>query len=309
MFDLRQTMTPLITAACVLLATAAPAAVPEGWTDDYPAAQARAAAEGKDLLLDFTGSDWCVPCVALKQNVFDTPAFQSAVPQDFVLVQVDFPQNVVQPPALAAQNRELYSRYQIPSFPTIVLTDPEGRPYGMTHFVPESPDPYLDLLEAFQAQRAARDQAFADAEIAEGTSRAQALDRAMEAVGADLAVRHYADVVDEIIAADPDNTAGLKAKYVALQRSVMIEAALQEALALLGTGNLGAGLERIDQIIAEYQPEPLQLQLMIAIKGETQFQLGETERAIELFNEALGHAPESDLANQLRSILQQLESM
>jgi hypothetical protein len=42
----------------VSVALAAPLAADEGWTTDFAAAQARAAAEGKDLLLDFTGSDW-----------------------------------------------------------------------------------------------------------------------------------------------------------------------------------------------------------------------------------------------------------
>jgi hypothetical protein len=30
----------------------------EGWTDDWEAAKKQAAEEGKDLLIDFTGSDW-----------------------------------------------------------------------------------------------------------------------------------------------------------------------------------------------------------------------------------------------------------
>ena len=34
----------------------------EGWTHDLPAAKATAAKDKKDLLLDFTGSDWCPPC-------------------------------------------------------------------------------------------------------------------------------------------------------------------------------------------------------------------------------------------------------
>ena len=31
----------------------------EGWITDYEAAKKQAAKEGKDILMDFTGSDWC----------------------------------------------------------------------------------------------------------------------------------------------------------------------------------------------------------------------------------------------------------
>ena len=50
--------------ACLALAlTPALHAGGEGWTSDFEAAKAQAAKEGKDLLIDFTGSDWCGWCI------------------------------------------------------------------------------------------------------------------------------------------------------------------------------------------------------------------------------------------------------
>ena len=45
------------------------------WQTDYDKALATAKAESKRVLLDFTGSDWCGPCISLKKKVFQ---FKSA---------------------------------------------------------------------------------------------------------------------------------------------------------------------------------------------------------------------------------------
>ena len=42
----------------------------DGWMTDFEAAKVKAKAENKPMLLSFTGSDWCPPCMALKKNVF-----------------------------------------------------------------------------------------------------------------------------------------------------------------------------------------------------------------------------------------------
>ena len=55
-----QHMRPFITAlAATLVVLASPAAFAgEGWIEDFDEAAALAKKEGKDLLVDFTGSDW-----------------------------------------------------------------------------------------------------------------------------------------------------------------------------------------------------------------------------------------------------------
>ena len=75
--------------ACALFATS----TPEGWTDDFDAAKAQAKSEGKLLLVDFSGSDWCGWCKKLDKEVFATPEFLAGVKDDYVLVMVDSPSN------------------------------------------------------------------------------------------------------------------------------------------------------------------------------------------------------------------------
>ncbi len=45
------------------------------WLTNFETAQARARSEKKLLLIEFTGSDWCPPCILLERQVFSQPEF------------------------------------------------------------------------------------------------------------------------------------------------------------------------------------------------------------------------------------------
>lgn len=96
------------------------------WQTDYEATLAAAAATGNKVLVQFTGSDWCPPCQALKRDVLDTEAFVSFANENLHLVELDFPRNIRQPASLVEQNRTLQEQYNIRGFPTLVLLDSEG---------------------------------------------------------------------------------------------------------------------------------------------------------------------------------------
>ena len=99
------------------------------WQTDYDKALAEAKAKNKQVLLDFTGSDWCGPCIQLKKTVFSKSEFLSFAEKNLILVEVDYPQRKQQSAALKAQNEKLSSKYGIDEkgFPTIVLLDPNGK--------------------------------------------------------------------------------------------------------------------------------------------------------------------------------------
>ena len=100
------------------------------WLIDFEAAKQQAAKEKKDLLLDFTGSDWCPPCKALHKNVFGKPQFTKQMSRHYVLVMLDYPRDKSKQTAKTIQqNQELNRRYKIRGFPTVVLADASGKPY------------------------------------------------------------------------------------------------------------------------------------------------------------------------------------
>lgn len=100
------------------------------WMTDLAAAQAKAKAEKKLLLMDFTGSDWCGPCAAMRRDVLDTPAFDAYAKDKFVCLEVDVPHNKPLPPKLQEQNAKLCEQYEIRVFPTIAVTAPDGQVVG-----------------------------------------------------------------------------------------------------------------------------------------------------------------------------------
>ena len=61
------------------------------WQTDFEVAKAKAEAEKKMLLADFTGSDWCIFCKKLKSEVLDQDVFKSEALK-FVLVELDYPE-------------------------------------------------------------------------------------------------------------------------------------------------------------------------------------------------------------------------
>ena len=47
--------------------------------------------ENKSVLLYFSGSDWCAPCVKFKKFIVNTPEFQTFATENLVIYNADFP--------------------------------------------------------------------------------------------------------------------------------------------------------------------------------------------------------------------------
>lgn len=97
------------------------------WETDFEAAQAKAKASGKPMLLDFTGSDWCGWCIRLDKEVFSKPEFAAFASQALVLVELDFPRGKPQSEAIKKQNEALAQKYGVRGFPTILLLSADGK--------------------------------------------------------------------------------------------------------------------------------------------------------------------------------------
>jgi thiol:disulfide interchange protein len=112
------------TIAALVIATAARAA---DWTEDYSAGLAQAKKEHKLLVLDFTGSDWCVWCKRTDQEVFSTQKFKDFADQNLVLVKVDFPKSRPIPDDVKAQNAKLQEKYGVEGYPTLIVLGPDEK--------------------------------------------------------------------------------------------------------------------------------------------------------------------------------------
>ena len=142
-----------IVVACTLAAlvpSIAPAAA--GWTDNYSKAQAQSKSENKLLLLDFTGSDWCMYCQKLNKEVFSTAEFKKYATDHLVLMEVDFPVTKELPQAVTAQNEKLQSKYGIDIYPTVVVLNSMGKKVGEIGYQEGGPKAFIAELEKLKGK-------------------------------------------------------------------------------------------------------------------------------------------------------------
>ena len=64
---------------------------PAKWYTNFDDAKTEAVKKDKLILLNFSGSDWCSPCIQLKRNIFDSDSFVAFASENLVLVNADFP--------------------------------------------------------------------------------------------------------------------------------------------------------------------------------------------------------------------------
>ena len=98
------------------------------------AAADQAKREGKTVMFNFTGSDWCSWCMKLKQEVFSKPEFESFARDHLVLVEVDFPRRIAQPEALKAANQEAAKRMGVTGYPTLIFFNSDGTVIGRSGY-------------------------------------------------------------------------------------------------------------------------------------------------------------------------------
>jgi thioredoxin-related protein len=136
-----------------LLAWSAPAARAgddaTNWYDDYDKALAAAKAENKDLLVDFSGSDWCGWCIKLHEEVFAHESFTNGARKGFVLCVLDFPRGEEAKAKVPnpKRNQELSQQHGVRGFPTVLLMSSEGEVYAQTGYRPGGPEKYLKEIE------------------------------------------------------------------------------------------------------------------------------------------------------------------
>ena len=100
------------------------------WETNFDKAKQQAAAEHKYIVLNFSGSDWCGPCIRLHHEVLESTAFKAFAEKHLILVNADFPRQKKNQLAKAQQqlNDQLADRYNAKgSFPLTVLLTADGK--------------------------------------------------------------------------------------------------------------------------------------------------------------------------------------
>ncbi|HPG11161.1 MAG TPA: thioredoxin family protein [Chitinophagaceae bacterium] len=101
----------------------------DNWENDFDRAKEKAAKEHKLILLNFSGSDWCVPCIRMRKEIFENNSFTDLANKELILVNADFPRLKKNKPSKEQQEKnnalaEIYNSDG--SFPCTLLLDEKG---------------------------------------------------------------------------------------------------------------------------------------------------------------------------------------
>lgn len=94
----------------------------DGWLTNIEEGLEKAKKENKSVLVEFTGSDWCPPCIMMKKKVFSKEKFVEQASEKYVLVEIDIPRGN---PELSAKNEPILDKYGVRGVPTVILMDAE----------------------------------------------------------------------------------------------------------------------------------------------------------------------------------------
>ncbi|WP_139922231.1 thioredoxin family protein [Hymenobacter sp. DG01] len=158
--------TPLLLLICSLLLAAPGGATPPAptqaaapavaWVSTLDAALQQAKATNRPVLAVFSGSDWCKPCIMLKQEVFDQPEFTRYAQDKLVLARFDFPRSKKNklPAEQTRHNEQAAAQLNKEgSFPLVVLLSPEGKVLAKTGYRPGGAAAYTSYLSSLLARR------------------------------------------------------------------------------------------------------------------------------------------------------------
>ncbi len=100
------------------------------WLTNMDEAKKIAQENKRLILLNFSGSDWCAPCIKMKKEVFSQDVFIQYANEHLVLVKADFPRlkkNQLEA-AQVKHNEALAERYNpTGKFPYTLLLDAQGK--------------------------------------------------------------------------------------------------------------------------------------------------------------------------------------
>ncbi len=136
-------LTTLLLAGFLLWAEDYP---PAGWYTDMNEAVAEAERTGKNLFLDFTGSDWCVWCHRLTDEVFSKKEFLDYADENLVMVFLDSPRSFSLSEEQLNHNQVLQGILGVQGYPTIWLLGPDLTPLMKTGYREGGAASYVEHL-------------------------------------------------------------------------------------------------------------------------------------------------------------------
>ncbi|WP_298516996.1 thioredoxin family protein [uncultured Kordia sp.] len=122
------------------------------WHANFETAKKEASTKNQHIILVFSGSDWCAPCMKLEREIWDSETFKSYAKANYTLLKADFPRRKKNKLSkeLQTQNEQLAEKYNPNGyFPLVVILDETGKQLGQLGYQKIAPEAYIKKLNAF----------------------------------------------------------------------------------------------------------------------------------------------------------------
>ena len=136
------------------IATATLPLIGQTTTTNYDEAISMAKEEGKRVLMVFSGSDWCKPCIQLRKEILESAEFQTFQRDQLVVLELDFPyrkKNSLSREQVA-HNEKLAEKFNPKgAFPLVLLFDTSQESFKpISYKKGMSSNEFLDKIEVEQ---------------------------------------------------------------------------------------------------------------------------------------------------------------
>ena len=125
----------------------------QNWKTNLNEAKTEAARDNKNIILVFSGSDWCGPCIKLDKTIWQSEQFKKESQKKWVMVRADFPKKKANQlsPELTESNNQLAEKYNPNGdFPLVVLIDKNGKVIAKTGYKNLEPEEYIAQLHELE---------------------------------------------------------------------------------------------------------------------------------------------------------------
>lgn len=125
----------------------------QDWQTNFEEAKSKATKESKNIILVFSGSDWCAPCIKLEKTIWQSDVFAKESAENWVLLKADFPKkkNNLLSEDQTLHNAKLAEKYNPEgSFPKVVILNSQGKILGILGYEKISPEEYISKIKSFQ---------------------------------------------------------------------------------------------------------------------------------------------------------------
>lgn len=224
-------------------------------------AQTQAAAQKKSVLLVFVGGDWSKSSQIFREEVLKNAELKKKIDEHFIVHVLEYPQKQ------SERNETLNSlseKYRATRFPTLLMTDFLGRPFGYTGYRAGGSEALLKSFSEARDLLAKRDAAFEEALKVQGVARAKAFERGLSLLPQSILREHYSSELVAIKKADPQGETKLVSE---LEKAEALQKERDAYRALFKEKKYDAVVQKSRMEAAKAQGEEAQRLSMYAVQA------------------------------------------